>query len=208
MKISGVLIVAVLGLASAPYGIGNSQTREEENNQIAVRISSKTKTIRAGETLELKVEIWNVGHKQLFIERDIYRRCSHSSLSLSFDLGPPFKPGPGYGCAADCADDPKASFVNRVVERWISLPVGHSYGTVVRLDPDFSPELKTPGRWRLHGEYESNGDLSSSFCAISPMPLDPQLTLTFPYKAWQGQVSSNVLWIEVVQSAKSSKTNR
>jgi hypothetical protein len=41
-------------------------------------------------------------------------------------------------------------------------------GTVVRLDPDFFPELKTPGRWRLRGEYESNGDLSSSFCAVSP----------------------------------------
>ncbi len=41
-----------------------------------------------------------------------------------------------------------------------------------------------------------------------PLPLDPQLTLTLPYKAWQGQVSSNILWIEVVQSAKSSKTNR
>jgi hypothetical protein len=208
MKITGVLMVAVLGLVSAPYEIRNPHTPKEENNQIEVRISSKAKAIRAGETLELKVEIWNVGDKRLFIERDIYQLCSHSPLSLKFDLGPPIKPGPGYGCAGDCADDPKASFASRLVERWISLPVKHAYGTVVRMSPDDFPQLKTPGRWRLRGEYKSDGDLSSSFCAISPIPLDPQLIQTLPYKAWRGEIATNIVWIEVVQSGKSSSLNK
>jgi hypothetical protein len=208
MEISRVLILAVLGLMLAPYGIGNARTRKEESNQIEVRISSKTKTIRVGETLELQVEIWNVGDKQLFIEKDIYQLCSHSPLSLNLDLGPPLEPGPGHGCAGDCMDDPRASFASRLVQQWISLPVRHFYGTVVHMDPDVFPQLKMPGRWRLRGEYKSNGDLSSSFCVFSPTPLDRQLTQKLPYKAWRGEAATNIVWVEVVHSGKSSKTNR
>jgi hypothetical protein len=205
MEISRILALAVLGLILAPYGIGNPQTRDKENNQIEVRISSKTK-IRVGETLELQVEIWNVGEKQLFIEKDIYQLCSHSPLSLYLELGPALKPGPGRGCAGDCMDDPKASFANRLVEQWISLPVGHSYGTVVRMDPDAFPQLKTPGRWRLRGEYKSNGELSASLCVFSPTPLDQQMIEKLPYKTWRGEAATNMVWVEVAHSRKSSNT--
>ena len=208
MEISRVLLLAVPGLMLAPYGVGNPQTRKDENNQIEVRISSKTKTIKVGETLELQVEIWNVGDKQLFIEKDIYQLCSHSPLSLYLDLGPPLKSGSGQGCAADCMDHPKASFANRLVERWISLPVGHSYGTVVRMYPDAFPQLKTTGRWRLRGEYRSSGDLSSSLCVFSPTPLDQQLIQKLPYKSWRGEVATNIIWVEVVRSGKPSSTKK
>ena len=200
MEITRVLILAALGLVLAPYGIGNPQARKEENSQIEVRISAKTKAIRVGETLELQVEIWNVGDKQFFIEKDIYQLCSHSPLSLYLDLGPPLKPRPGQGCASDCMDDPKASFTNRLVEQWISLPVGHSYGTLVSMNPDVFPQLKTPGRWRLRGEYRSSGDLSSSLCVFSPTPLDPQLIQKLPYTPWRGEIATNIVWVEVVGS--------
>jgi hypothetical protein len=208
MKISRVSKFAVFGLILAPYGIGNSQAPKDENNQVEVKISAKTKAIRVGEALDVQVEIWNVGHKQVFIEKDIYQLCSHSPLSLHLDLGPSLQPGPGQGCAGDCMDDPKASFANRLVERWISLPVGHSYGTVVRMDPDAFPQLRTPGRWRLRGQYKSNGDLSSSLCVFSPTLLDQQMIQKLPYKAWRGEAATNTLWVEVVRSGNHPIANQ
>jgi hypothetical protein len=208
MRRAHAFVPAVFGLMLAPHGIGKSLPAQGNNRQIEVRISAKSKIIRAGQPLELRVEIRNVGGAQLFIEKDIYEPCSHSPLTLSLDLGPPLKPGlGGWGCAADCIDDPKQSFANRLVERWISLPAGHFYGALVSIDPDFFPELKTPGRWRLRGKYSSGGDLTSSIC-LSPVPLDRHLTDALPYRAWKGQEETNVVWIRVLSPRRASKSKR
>lgn len=193
-----------LTVALVPSAVGVSQTPGEDLGQIEVRISSKSNVVMAGETLEVRVEISNVGRKQVFIEKRIYQECSYSPLSLQLELGPPLQPGPGVGCASDCGDNPKASFTNRVVQRWIPLPVGHFYGTTVRMYPDLFPQLRTPGRWRLRGEYRSDGDMSLSICFFG-IPLDPEQTAKLPYKAWKGKVDTNEVWIEVVEPSKPDK---
>jgi len=208
MRIAQALVPVVFALMLAPHGIREPLPAQGNNRQIEVRISAKSRVIKAGQPLELRVEIRNVGNAELFIEKDIYQPCSHSPLTLSLDLGPPLKPGlERLACAADCIDDPKVSFANRLVERWISLPAGHFYGAVVSIDPDFFPELKTPGRWRLRGKYSSGGDLTSSIC-LSPVPLDRHLTDALPYKAWKGQEETNVVWIRVLSPRGASKSKR
>jgi hypothetical protein len=74
------------------------------------------------------------------------------------------KPQSGIGCAADCIYDARDTFITRLSYRWISLPPGTFYGTVVVLHSDFFPQLDTTGRWRLRGPYKSTGDLASSLC--------------------------------------------
>jgi hypothetical protein len=204
-KLIAFLVALLSCLVAGPAGIANPQNAGKVERQIEVRIIPKTKVVRAGWPLEVQVEIWNVGSQQVFIEKTVYELCAHSPLRLSLDLGPPLKPGPGEACAADCIDDPKASFTSRVVGRWITLPAGHFYGTVVRMDAGIFPQLKTPGRWRLRGEYGSNGDLSSSICVFSPTLLDPEQVAKPPFKAWQGKEETNTVWIEVVRPGGSAK---
>jgi hypothetical protein len=176
------------------------------SKQIEVKLSPRTKVINVGEALEVQVEIWNVGRQEVFIEKTVHELCAHSPLLLTLELGPPLKPGPGYGCAADCADNPNEDLTSRLVRRWIPLPAGHFYGAVVRMDPDSFPQLQTPGRWRLGGKYESSGDLSTSICALSPIPLNPEQIAKLPYKGWQGKEEANSVWIEVLPPRRSGKT--
>src|SRR5262249_55594867 len=145
-------------------GVATAQAPDKANRQIEVRISPKAKVIRVGAPLDVRVEIWNAGNKQVFIEKEIYELCSYSPLSFALELGPPLKSQEGQACASDCLDDPKKSFASRLVQRWLPLPAGNFYGTTVRMDPETFPQLRTPGRWRLRGIYRSGGDLSSSLC--------------------------------------------
>jgi hypothetical protein len=207
MRVSYSLLLFVLSIALAPFARGNPQTSDKDSKQVEVRMIPVKKVIKAGESLEVRVEVWNVGSKQLFIEKEIYELCSCSPLSLSLDLGLPMKPYQGHGCAANCVDNARASFAKRIVERWISLPVGNFYGTVVRMNPDSFPQLRTPGRWRLRGSYRSGGDLSSSTCFFR-VALDKQQIEELPYTAWQGEQDTNIVWIDVVGIGSASKTKK
>jgi len=174
--------------------------------QIEVRLIPKRRTIKAGEPLEVRVEIWNVSTQPLFIRKNIFELCGDSPLSLRLELGPPLKPGTlGHGCAADCLYQPEDSFAKRLLIFWAILPLQDFYGTVVYLDPDTFPQLNTPGRWRLRGTYKSRGDLSSSFCFDpTPLPDNAEQVKRLPYEAWQGQVDTNTIWIEVVRAGSSA----
>ena len=193
-----------------PLAFGDPQTQDNKGKQIEVRLVPKKKSIKVGEVLEVRVEIWNVGSKPLFIEKAIYELCGPTSpLSLRLELGPPMKPQGGFGCAGDCAYTAKDSFARRLVYRWTTLPPGDFYGTVVAMNPDSFPQLNTPGRWRLRGTYKSVGNLSSSPCwDLAPIPDKEEQIKGLPYEAWQGELGTNTAWIEVVRAESSSKVKK
>jgi len=189
---------------SQPFALGNPQTQDSRNKQIEVRLIPKQKSIRVGEVLEVRVEIWNVGSKPLFIKKTIYDLCGPSPLTLRLELGPLMKPQPGHGCASDCVYDAKDSFARRLAYHRTTLPSGDFYGTIVAMNPDSFPQLNTPGRWRLRGTYESTGDLSSSLCFdTAPIPDEKEQVKGMPYEAWQGSVNTNTVWVEVVRDGNS-----
>jgi hypothetical protein len=187
------------------FAFGSPQTKDTESKQIEVRLIPKQKTIKAGDALEVRVEIWNVSHKPLFLKKTIFALCEVSPLSLRLELGPPIKPQPGYSCAADCMYNAEDGFARRLVYHWTILPPGNFYGTVVGIDPEIFPQLHTPGRWRLRGTYKSTGDLSSSLC-FDPAPLadNREQVEQLPYEAWQGTVETNTIWIEVLRAGDSA----
>jgi hypothetical protein len=188
---------------SVPLAFANFKAQGEPTKQIEVKLTPKSKTVRVGESLEVRVEVWNVGSEELFIEKRIYEPCIGSPLSFSLVGGPPLNlQGLGAGCAADFGGAPRESPTTRLLERWVSLPVGHFYGTVVRLFPDFFPQLWRPGQWYLHGTYSSEGDLLSSV-ALNHVPSIPDQTAMFPYKGWKGEEEANVVQIEVVRPRRS-----
>jgi|HubBroStandDraft_6_1064221.scaffolds.fasta_scaffold04720_8 hypothetical protein len=198
------LALSILRAASGPYAFGNLGNQTETSEQIEIRLTPTRKTIRAGEALEVRVEIQNVGKTELFIEKSIYQPCMYSPLSFYLDNGPPLSPqARAGGCAGDCLDDPKETITNRLAKHWIALPVGHFYGAVVRLDPGFFPELQTSGHWDLRGRYRSGGDLSSSFCVnLNHSTADIEPTEKLPYRAWKGEEDTNTVRIEVVRQRK------
>jgi hypothetical protein len=195
-----------------PLLFGDPQTQDTESKQIEVKIIPTKKSIRVGDVLKVRVEIWNVSSKTYFIEKAIYEMCGPiSPLSFRLDLGPPMKPqtGPGEACAADCGYTAKDSFAERLVDRWISLPPGNFYGKEVALYPAIFPQLKTPGRWRLSGIYKSMGDLSSSHCFdTAPIPDIKEQIKGLHSEAWQGWVDANTAWIEVVSAGSSGTVKK
>ena len=186
------LAIALLHLSA----LGNS--RPDDSKKIEVRLVPKKKAVMAGETLEVRVEIRNIGSETLFIHKDIFQLCGTSPLSLRLELGPPIKPQPGHACASDCIYAAGDNLAKRLALFWTILPPGDFYGTVVSMDPDTFPQLNTAGRWRLRGSYRAVRDLSSSFCwDPAPLPEKDEQIKSLPYKAWQGEVETNAAWIEV-----------
>jgi hypothetical protein len=195
-----VALIPTLGVFQ-PLAFGDPQTQDTDSKRIEVRLIPIKKSIKVGEVLNVRVEIWNVGSEPLFIEETIYDPCTPSPLSLRLDLGPSMKPqtGPGFGCASDCVYTAKDSFARRLVYRWAVLQPGGFYGRVISVQPESFPQLSTPGRWRLSGTYKSIGNLSSSFCwDKAPLPDNEEQIKGLPYEAWQGVVFTNTVWIEVV----------
>jgi hypothetical protein len=75
--------------------------------------------------------------------------------------------------------------------------------------PDAFPQLNTPGKWRLAGTYESRGDLSLSLCwSPKPAPDEQDQLKKLQYKAWQGTIETNRVWIEVTQGKGSTTTKK
>jgi|HubBroStandDraft_2_1064218.scaffolds.fasta_scaffold147269_1 hypothetical protein len=74
--VSVVALFLTLGVFQA-LGFGNPPTQDTEGKKIELRLIPKKKSIKVGEVLEVRVEIWNVGSKPLFIEKAIYpRQCA------------------------------------------------------------------------------------------------------------------------------------
>lgn len=204
--LSSLLAVAVL----PGHALAKPQTQAESNKQLEVRLIPLKKQARAGELLQVRVEIRNISPEQFFIEKAIYEPCGpFSPLSVRLEFGPPMKPQPGQGCASDCLWHTTDTFARRLVTAWNSLPAVHFYGTIVSMRPDQFPQLNTPGRWRLRGTYESTGDLSMEYCLdASPVPNSKELIDNLPYKAWHGQVDTNAVWIEVLPRTHSSTSKK
>ncbi|MGA8409720.1 MAG: hypothetical protein WB680_21285 [Candidatus Acidiferrales bacterium] len=201
-------LVATLGLCR-PSLSGILQAQGTTGKQIEVRLIPKKKSIKAGEVLEVRVEIWNVGSESLFIENTVYNMCALSPLSLRLELGPPLKPYTGMGCAGDCVYTAEDNFASRLLWRWTILPPGGFYGRVISMYPESFPQLNTPGRWRLGGTYKSIGNLSSSHCwDTAPIPDNEEQIKKLPFAAWEGKVDTNNVWIDVVRAGSSATVHK
>jgi hypothetical protein len=195
-----VTVTAFL-LIICPIRAAAQGARQRQGPAIEVRLIPKKKSIRVGDQLEVRVEIWNVSRQTFFIEKAIHELCGPSSpLSLRLELGPPKKPQVGQGCASDCLWRAEDGFARRLVMGWTSLPGGNFYGTVISMSPGEFPQLKTPGRWRLQVSYESAGDLSAEVSCLNaaPIPNNKELIDNLPYEAWHGHLDTNTVWIEVL----------
>jgi len=193
---TGFLIIVLSTICFADRGI----QEQKQQSEVEVRISPLKNAIVAGDTLQLRVEIWNMGTKDLFICRDFHLRTAQFCIfTLSFE---PRGKAPRTDSAADVGfpNEKKESFVDAMVRNWISIPPGHFYGGIVELDPSFYPELSEVGSYHIRGRYFSGGLLTPR--NSNDLQAYPKEIGQLPGKSWQGEVYTNSVVVRVVPNRK------
>jgi hypothetical protein len=190
----------ILGMVSYSAEFPGRQ-QDTERNSIELRLLPKRHTVNAGDSLEVTVEIWNVGTKEVFLGKSIDGQSPVSHLSLSLEGGSPNSTGSGVNGASDSLPNPSEPFANTLVKHWIPLPPGAFFGRVVSMDPHLFSQLLTPGRYLLKGAFRSVG-FPTSPGGMNGLELNPDEAAKLPYPGWKGQADSKPIWIEVVSARK------
>ncbi|MGA9730800.1 MAG: hypothetical protein WBQ83_08940 [Candidatus Acidiferrales bacterium] len=205
-------VVVVFDRSSPQYGIPNfeaiavasvlsPQEQAEQGKELEVRIALANPVVAANQALRLRVEIWNVGKRDLLLCREIFSFSAPCTLRLDFQ---PLANVEHEGLAADCVPyewmphvlPPKAQdFANILIKDWVSIPPNHFSGATIGLDPSMYPELRAAGHYRLSATYSSGG-LLESYCYYELKPF-PKEVANLPAKSWQGVAYSNSVAVYV-----------
>lgn len=187
------LIVMMVLPASGRQAQGETNPSTPQANSLKITISAKNRHLHPGDTLNLWVELKNVGYEPIFVYNEIVlSTCSLANLRIFPVKGNAF-PGPGWGCAGDCfpmkANDPVKNPIGRVVLRgWTLLPPGYTYARELPTYP-----VGGPGRYLIRGDYSSQGLLDDC------VTFSNEEVSSLPHQIWKGSVETNSLWIEVTK---------
>ena len=193
MRHSLMVLVASLSLIVVILGWGFPTTPADFSPKIEVRLKSEKSVISPGETLRLKVEIWNVGPDDIFVAQKVDATFGNSVLRLFLQEGS--KRETSRGLIADSIPELDPDFEKTFVTNWLTLNKAHFYGTYVDMNPIEFPELRKTGHYTVGAEYYSRG--------ISSTPdwnggyLKQEDIDKLPFKAWQGTIDSNLVTIQV-----------
>jgi hypothetical protein len=201
MRLALAMSFTLLVPIAATTGIANGQAPKKSSPNIEVRLTTVQRVIHPGETLKLKVEIWNVGTEDVIIAQNIDATFGNSTLELFLEVNSALQ-GPNMLAVGDGIPEPNPDFVKTFVTNWLTLNKSHYYGTYVYMDPTEFPPLRKPGHYRVRAEYSSRG--------ISSVPgwnggyLKPEDIAKLPFQAWKGTADSNFVSIQV--SGNTNKT--
>jgi hypothetical protein len=184
------------------FGVGYRAAPADSTAKIEVRLAPEKTVIIPGETLKLKVEIWNVGADDILIAQKVDATFGNSVLRLFLETGS--KRETSRGLIADGIPEPDPDFEKTFVTNWLTLNKAHFYGTYVDMDPIEFPELRKTGRYKVGAEYFSRGISSTpgwNGGCLKQADIDK-----LPFKAWQGTIDSNLVTIQVrTQTSKKGK---
>jgi hypothetical protein len=183
----------------AAVGTANSSIPQESPQQVELRLTPEKSVIRPGDSLKLKVEIWNVGMNDIIIAQNIGPTYINSELKLYLEMGSEWG-GSIWAGAADRIPEPKPDVTKTFVTNWLTLRQNHFYGTIVYMEPKEFPELRKPGHYHVKAEYVSGG-ISAAF-VLNAARLNQEDIEKLPFKAWAGTVYSNLVSIQVSPPTK------
>src|ERR1700751_6376008 len=109
-----------LPLAATTTGVTNSQTSKKSSSNIEVKLMVEKSVIRPGETLKLRLEIWNVGTEDIIIPQDIGATFGNSALELFLEVGGMLQ-GPNGNSVGDGIPEPNPDFEKTFVTNWLTL---------------------------------------------------------------------------------------
>ena len=199
MRFLLVALVVLLSPTIASVQTSNPRSSSDSTPKIELKLVAEKATIRPGERLKLRVELWNLGTEDIIIAQNIDRTFGNSELELFLEVGSAFQGSQMHG-VADRIPDSNPDFAKTFVTNWLTLNKGHFYGTYVYLDPVDFPPLQDLGDYHVLAEYSSRG--------ISSVPswnggfLKEEDIAKLPFSAWKGTVSSNLASVHVRARAK------
>jgi hypothetical protein len=179
-------------------------TTVESSPMIEVKVIPEKSVIRPGETLKLKVEIWNVGTESIIIAQNIGATSGNSDLELFLEVGTVLKESQMH-IVGDSIPESNPDFAKTFITNWLTLNKAHYYGTYVYMDPIDFPQLRQPGRYRVRANYYSRG--ISSVAGWNGGYLKEQDIARLPFRAWKGTINSNFAHIQVGAPTKKPLKN-
>jgi hypothetical protein len=194
MRLVLVMSLNLLLPIVASTGIAKSQTPKESSPDIEVKLIAGKSVIRPGETVKLKVEIWNVGADDIIIAQNIGATFGNSALELFLEMDSILQ-GPNTHSVGDNIPESNPDLAKMFATNWLTLNKAHYYGTFVYMEPIDFPELRKPGHYRVRAEYRSRG--------IPSVPvwnggwLKQEDIAKLPFNAWKGTANSNFVNIQV-----------
>jgi hypothetical protein len=188
----GVMIVACFSEPVRPT-LHQAQTKNEQS--LIVKIVPIKTVVFSGENVDLRVEVWNEGSDEVFIGKNLgYPSDSTGGVELFVEHNSRLDRSMNKS-AGDYIVDLKTPFASLVTSHFIALAPGHFYGQVVSMDPGDFPRIKIPGRYLIKGEYIAGGFYGGG--EGNPLQGHEAEIKTLPYKAWEGRVDTNSVWMEV-----------
>ncbi len=184
----------------------HAQSLDASAPKLRVRIAAKQNTIRPGQTLVLRAEIFNEGTEAVFVGREIQGPDNAlSQLRLNFFKNGKLVDAGGSRRAADylryAEDSPsKPPLASEFSKYWVALSPGNFYGGDVVMDPSQYETLRIPGRHLVRGTYMSEGFLHAGM--NNPLASYVNELKNMPFQAWTGAVDTNSVWIDVVKPSK------
>jgi len=167
-----------------------------QSPRLELRLFAAKPSIRPGERLKLRVELWNVGAEDVIIAQNL--GSSFGNSSLSFVLGSDHGGDSSSAVGDNLPDFTEPDFERTFVTNWLTLNKSHFYGTYVYMDPVYFPHLREPGRYGIQALYLSRGisatpGWNGSF--LKQTDIDK-----LPLATFQGTLTSNEVDIQVTAS--------
>jgi hypothetical protein len=205
-----LMILCLAPSNSLVRGSPNSSRQDQAplaDEKLTVKISADKTTINPGESITVKVEIWNTGSSDVFVAKNIGRYGGDNGyleLLLHYDSK---VDGPSIQVAADFGPRTnKPPLVGELSKYWVAIPPGHFYGGEETMDPNSFKRLLVPGVYIIKGSYHSSGFLVRDVFANPLASYVDELKL-LPFQAWAGDVETNQISIEVVGPARKSSSD-
>ena len=181
-----------------------------ESPVIELRISTAKRTFQLGETIKVKLEITNRGHKPIFVCRpSAFADNTGGACTLHLWL----ENGKGkrsertsYG-VADCFSPPpkeisSEEFMREVLWTWFVQQPGETFSVIYEIDGSADSWAGRPGHYRLHGLFGSLGMEYVTMCHA--LGLYKERLEKLPFKSWSGTVYSNEIPIVILPKGKVS----
>ena len=119
--------------------------------QLKLRLFAAKPSIRSGEELKIRVELWNLGAEDVIVAQNLGSTFGNSALSFILETDGGEESFSAIGDRFPESAEP--DFERTFVTNWLTLNKNHFYGTHVSMDPIEFPHLRKPGRYRVHAQY-------------------------------------------------------
>lgn len=196
MRFILLALMAVLSSIPAWPQTVNLRSRAKSTPKIELRLIPEKRAIHPGETLKLRVEVWNVGDSDVIIAQNVDATYGNSELTLILQSGSAREVS--RGIIADSIPEPNPDFEQSFVTNWLTLNRAHFYGTYVHMGPIDFPHLRRPGYYKVSAEYYSRGISSTS--GWNGGYLKQEDVDKLPLMDLKGALTSNVVPIQVTPS--------